>query len=75
MNPTTVDSQLEHNQLLNRSEQLCNLEWRPSHQSSYQQHEKSMDAVIVLVVWQTQPVAQGVWPSVHVMGIVEWPPI
>jgi hypothetical protein len=31
-----------------------------------------MDAIAVLVVvQQTQPVIQGVWPSVPVMGIIE----
>jgi hypothetical protein len=32
-----------------------------------------MDAIKILVVQQTQPIIQGVWLSVLVMGIVERP--
>jgi hypothetical protein len=36
LNPITTYSKLDYNQLLNRLEQLHNLEQRPSHQSSSQ---------------------------------------
>jgi hypothetical protein len=31
--------------------------------------------VIFIAIQRTQPVIQGVWPSVLVMGTVKWPPI
>jgi len=35
-----------------------------------------MDAIVVpVVILQTQPLTQGVWPSVPIMGTIEWPPI
>jgi hypothetical protein len=49
------------------------LEQRPSHQSSFQ-HVELMDLVLVpIVIQQTQPIIQGVWSSVPIMGIIEQP--
>jgi hypothetical protein len=50
------------------------LEQNPSHRFSFQQHAKLVDAITIdIVVRQTQLVIQGVWPSIHVMGIIEQP--
>ncbi len=49
------------------------MEQRPSHQSSFQ-HVELMDLVLVpIVIQQTQPIIQGVWSSVPIMGIIEQP--
>jgi hypothetical protein len=56
-------------------EQLCNLEQKPSHRFSFQQHVEWVNVVVVHVLQQTQPIIQGVWSSVSIMGIVERPPI
>ncbi len=76
MNPTTIDSKLEHNQIFNQLKQLHNLEKITSHEFSFQPHVKQVEATTIYVVFQqTQPLNQNVWSSVFVMGIVERPPI
>jgi hypothetical protein len=52
LNPITIDSKLEHNQLLNHMEQLRILEQRPSHQSSSQLHVEPMEEVAIPIVAQ-----------------------
>ncbi len=55
-------------------EQLCSLEQKPSHRFGSQQLVELMEVIVVpIVVQQTQPFHQTIWPSVHVMGIVERP--
>jgi hypothetical protein len=49
LNPTTTNLELERNQLLNWLEQLYNLEQKPSHWSSFQQHAKPVDVVVTLL--------------------------
>ncbi len=74
MNLTTIDSELDHNQLLTQLEQLCNLEQRPSHKLSFQQPVEPMEVVVILiVVQQTQPFHQIIWMSVLIMGTIERP--
>jgi hypothetical protein len=60
LNPITIGSRLEHNQLLNQVEQLRNLEQRPSHQSNFQPHVEPMEVTIVIDAQQTQPLNQNV---------------
>jgi len=61
LNQIVVDSKLEHNQFLSRLEQLCKLEQRPSHWSSFQHHVKLVEAVMApIVVQQTQPFHQPI---------------
>ncbi len=50
------------------------MEQTPSHQSSSHQHEKLVEAIVALiVVQQTQPLHQTIWPCVFIMKIVERP--
>ncbi len=74
LNPNATYSKLECNQLLTQLEQLCNLERRPSHRSSSQQPIESMEVITVpIVIRQTQPLHQTIWPSVPIMGTIERP--
>lgn len=67
---------MEHNQLLNRLKQLCNLERRLSHQFNFQPYVKLVEVVVVhVVVRQTQPLNQNVWPYVLIMGTIEGPTV
>jgi hypothetical protein len=34
-----------------------------------------VEIITIHVIQQTQPFTQNVWPRVHVMGTIEWPPI
>jgi len=72
LNPTTTNSKLEHNQLLNQLKHLHNLEQRPSHQSGFQPHAKLVELITIsVVVQQTQPLTQCVWLNVPIIGAVE----
>jgi hypothetical protein len=55
-------------------EQWHNLEQRPSHRSSSKQLVEPVEVIAALViVQQTQPFHQTIWPNVLTMGTVEQP--
>jgi hypothetical protein len=72
LNPNVTNSKLECNQLLTQLKQLGNLERKPSHRSSFQQPEKLVEVIMApIVVQQTQPFHQTIWPNVPIMGTIE----
>ncbi len=72
LNPNATNSKLECNQLLTQLKQLRNLEQRPSHRSGFQQPEELVEVIVApIVVRQTQPLHQTIWPNVPIMGTIE----
>jgi hypothetical protein len=52
LNPIATNSELEHNQLLIRLEQLRNLERKPSHKSGFQQLIQLVETIVAPIVVQ-----------------------
>ncbi len=52
MNPTAIDLEFKCKQLKTQLEYLRNLEWKPSHRSSSQQHVKLVEVILALVIVQ-----------------------